>query len=80
MKTLTEKVAYNQTKNSGFSKGYCAGVRYYQSYGKNGAPIDKRRHNQYIDDMKAGANKYRYCKGFMCGLRDSANERKARRS
>ena len=79
MKTLAEKVAYNEKQNSGFSKGYLLGVRFYQNYGKGGAPVDKKKHNEFIDDMKAGAKKHGYCKGFMCGIRDAANERKARK-
>lgn len=79
MKTLTEKVAYNEKQNSSFSKGYLLGVRFYQGYGKNGAPVDKQKHNEFIDGMKAGAKKHSYCKGFMCGIRDAANERKAKK-
>lgn len=79
MKTLAEKYAYNQTQNGGFSKGYCLGVRFYQNYGKDGAPVDKQKHNEFIDDMRSGAKKHSYCKGFMCGIRDAANERKAKK-
>ena len=78
MKTLAEKVAYNETQKGGFPRGYCAGVRFYQSYGKKGKPVDKKKHNQFIDDMKEGAKKHSYCKGFMCGIRDAANERKSK--
>lgn len=80
MKTLTEKVAYNEKKKDGFSMGYCAGVRFYKNYGKGGAPVDKKAHNQYIDDMKDAAKRgYSYGKGFMCGIRDAANERKSKK-
>ena len=77
MKSLNEKVKYNSAQDSGFSKGYCLGVRFYQNYGKGGAPVDKKKHNEFIDDMKAGAKKHSYCKGFMCGIRDASIERKA---
>ncbi len=79
MKTLAEKVAYNQTQENGFSMGYCLGVRYYQNYGKGGAPVDKIRHNEFINGMRQAAKKHRYAKGFMCGIRDAANERKAKK-
>lgn len=79
MKTLAEKVAYNETQNTGFSHGYCTGVKFYQNYGKGGAPVDNKGHNEYIDDMKKAAKKHSYAKGFMCGIRDAANERKAKK-
>ncbi len=79
MKTLAEKVAYNQAQENGFSRGYCLGVRYYQNYGKGGTPVDKTKHNEFIDDMRKAAKKHRYAKGFMCGIRDAANERKAKK-
>lgn len=80
MKTLAEKVTYNEKKDGGFSRGYCTGVKYYQNYGKGGAPVDKRKHNEFIDDMSVSAKKgYSYAKGFMCGVRDAANERKTKK-
>ena len=54
MKTLAEKVAYNETQNTGFSHGYCTGVKFYQNYGKGGAPVDKKGHNEYIDEYEKG--------------------------
>lgn len=79
MKSLKEKYDYNNIQSTGFSYGYCAGVRYYQGYGNSVEPVDKKKHNQYIDDMKIQAKKGRkYAKGFMCGIRDAANERKAK--
>lgn len=79
MKTLSEKFAYNETQDGLFSRGYVLGVKYYSNYGK-GAPVDKQKHNEFIDDMKVAALKgHKYAKGFMCGIRDAANERKARK-
>ena len=80
MKTLDEKYRYNLTQDSGFSHGYCTGVKYYGNYGK-GAPVDKKKHNDFIDDMKVAALKgHKWAKGFMCGIRDAANERKRKKN
>ncbi len=80
MKTLNEKFNYNSTQDTGFSHGYCTGVKYYRNYGK-GAPVDKKKHNEFIDDMKVAALKgHKWVKGFMCGIRDAANERKQKKN
>ena len=77
-RTLNEKYNYNSTQDNDFSRGYCLGVRYYSNYGKSKAiKFDKQAHNDFIDGMKSSAIKgYKYAKGFMCGIRDAANERK----
>ena len=79
MKTVDEKYNYNLTQKSGFSNGYCLAVRMYRGY-NSGTPADKKRVKAFIDDMKQGAKKHGYCKGFMCAIRDCANERKAKRN
>ena len=76
-RTLEEKVAYNQAQDSSFSDGYVVGVRFYQGYGKNGLSVEeKERRKNFVDDMRTGAKKHGYCKGFMCGFRDASKERK----
>lgn len=80
MKTLKEKFDYNSSQKNGFSMGYCCGVKYYQSYGSCRSQADRTKRKEYIDDMKSAAKKYSYAKGFMCGIRDAANDRKAKKN
>lgn len=75
--TVDEKYNYNLAQNTDFSKGYCLAVRLYRNPNK-GLLADRKKRNAFIDDMSQGAKKHRYCKGFMCGIRDCANERKAK--
>lgn len=63
-----------------FSHGYIVGVQIYQSYGKGGASVNKRKRRELVDGIKTQAVKGDpYSKGFMCGFRDAANERKAQK-
>ncbi len=75
-RTVDEKLKYNKGKESGFSHGYCAGVTFYRNYGN--VPFSERpKRNADIDEMRIVAKRgYSYGKGFMCGVRDAANERK----
>lgn len=79
MKTLTEKVAYNKTQKTAFSSGYCMGVRDYQGYVKC-SEKDRRILKDITDTMKDIAKLGDPLgKGYMCGIRDAANERKAKK-
>ena len=71
MRTFEEKVNYNKKryKTDNFSAGYVIGVQMYHDYPK------------YDEKGKAEARKIigdfnDLAKGIMCGIRDSANERK----
>ena len=88
MRTVDEKYDFNmrrmrESKDSSvlsFSSGYCVGVATYQGYGKSGGTADMKRRRDIIDKAKRKAQKGDiYCKGIMCGIRDAANERKARK-
>ncbi len=75
-RTVDEKYKYNKGKEGGFSHGYCAGVTFYRNYG-NVPPSERPKRKAAIDEMRIVAKKgFSYGKGFMCGVRDVANERK----
>lgn len=79
MKTLAEKVAYNEKRNTDFAFGYRLGVQIYKDYPKSDEK-GKRETKRLIDGYKTLARDGdEISKGFMCGIRDAANERKARK-
>lgn len=78
MKTLQEKFAFNKKRGTEFSAGYIMGVKTYQKY-----PLKDRKGkktaNRAIDTFSQMArNGDEFAKGIMCGIRDAANERKAK--
>lgn len=76
--TLKEKLQYNKARHTPFSIGYDLGVMLYIDYKK----MDSRG-KQVISDI-IGSNRRlarsgdEIGKGFMCGVRDAANERKSK--
>ena len=77
--TVDEKVIYNRQRNTEFSNGYVLGVAIYREYAK----ADKKM-QATIKEVINGASEnakhgYKMDKGIMCGVRDAANERKARK-
>ncbi len=80
-RTVEEKRKYHAHgfPKGRFSQGYIIGVTLYRNYGKGGAPVQKHKRAKYIDEVKTQARAGDlYSKGVMCGIRDSANERKER--
>lgn len=81
-RTVDEKVKYNEQQKTPFSWGYRWGVRAYRKYPKADNAERKRilaEIDGYKNEAVNGKGKSRECaKGFMCGVRDAANERKAR--
>ncbi len=76
MRTVKEKFDYNSRQKTEFSQGYCAAVILY---GESRTPQERKKHNAIIDDMKADAQAGdKFSKGYMCAIRDCANERKAK--
>lgn len=81
--TVDEKLKYNRKQHTPFSIGYRIGVMTYRVYPKS----SKERKCEImgdIDDNKRIAQSgnpvhgsVKYAKGFMCGVRDAANERKS---
>ena len=82
MRTVDEKVKFNQEQKTPFSWGYLWGVKSYRKYPKADKAERKRilaQIDDYSKDAKNGKGRSRECaKGFMCGVRDAANERKTR--
>lgn len=86
MRTVDEKVKYNRglEKKTAFAWGYLWGVQAYRRYPK----ADRAERTQIraeIDDYnkqaRNGKGRSQECaKGYMCGVRDAANERKAKKN
>lgn len=78
-RTVDEKLQYNRQRKTSFSVAYCFGVSLYRDYPQADAE-SKALIRQIIDNNKQFARDGdQYAKGFMCGVRDAANERKARK-
>ena len=79
MKTVAEKVAYNQRRGTQFSAGYITGVKVYRGYplkDKKGKQTVKNAIDEFSRQAKGGDI---FAKGIMCAIRDCANERKAKK-
>ena len=77
-RTLKEKCEYNRARTTPFSMGYSLGVMVYGDYRKFDNE-GKKIVRELIDTNKSLARDGDVMsKGFMCGVRDAANERKAR--
>jgi len=81
--TVDEKLKHNQSKKTAFGYGYSWGVQAYRRYPKADKAERKRilaEIDDYNSEARNGKGKSRECaKGYMCGVRDAANERKAKR-
>lgn len=79
--SVDDKVKYhkNVRPKPVFSAGYIMGVQIYRGYGKGGTPVNKKKRQKGIDEIKRQAMKGdEFSKGVMCAIRDCANERKAK--
>lgn len=77
-RTVDEKYKYNQERKGGFSTGYCLGVNLYRGYIKSDGET-KAITKEIITTSKELAKKGDDLgKGFMCAVRDCAEERKAK--
>lgn len=83
-RTVDEKLKYNCGQRTAFAYGYRFGVQAYRQYPKANerrkrdisGDIDyNRRLAQTGDRLRESTQ---YAKGFMCGVRDAANERKSK--
>lgn len=82
-RTVEEKVKYNRERKTPFSYGYLWGVKAYRKY-PQADKIEQKQILAEIDDYskeaRNGKGKARECaKGYMCGVRDAANERKGKK-
>ncbi len=79
--SVDDKVKFNQAKNTPFSFGYRWGVKAYRAY-PTADKEGKKRILAEIDDYSKQAKKKtpsgECAKGFMCAVRDCANERKSK--
>ncbi len=79
MKTLEEKLKYNSLKHTDFSFGYKLGVQIYKDYPKL-KEKGKRELVKLVDGYRELARDgNEISKGFMCGYRDAANDRKVKK-
>ena len=81
-RTVDEKLKYNSAQKTSFAYGYRFGVQAYRRYPKAderhkrdiSSDIDYNRRLAQTGDKSRES--VQYAKGFMCGVRDAANERK----
>ena len=80
MRSVDEKYKYNEKRGGAFGNGYCFAVRWYRDYPKMDNET-KKVFKEYIDGQRelAKYSDMQDAKGFMCGIRDAANERKSRK-
>lgn len=80
MQSIDDKIKYNQKRGTQFSVGYIMGVRQYRSYpqkDRRGRQKAKMAIDEFSKMAKSGDE---FAKGIMCGIRDAANERKAKKN
>lgn len=83
-RTVDEKLKYNSAQKTAFAYGYRFGVQAYRRYPK----ADERHKRDISSDIDynkrlaqtgdKSRESVQYAKGFMCGVRDAANERKSK--
>lgn len=83
-RTVDEKLKYNCGQRTAFAYGYRFGVQAYRQYPK----ANERRKRDISGDINynkrlaqtgdRSRESTQYAKGFMCGVRDAANERKSK--
>lgn len=79
--SVDEKVKYNAKRKTPFGYGYSWGVKAYRNYPKASAEEKKRILAEiaaYKEEAKKKNRSGECAKGYMCGVRDAANERKAK--
>lgn len=84
MRTLQDKIDYNEKLSTPFSKGYLEGVNDYITYGKvslknRPGREDKASKMNFIGKWGkraslASESEIQHSKGYMCGMRDAAAE------
>ena len=83
-RTVDVKLKYNSAQKTAFAYGYRFGVQAYRRYPK----ADERHKRDISSDIDynkrlaqtgdKSRESVQYAKGFMCGVRDAANERKSK--
>lgn len=81
-RTLKEKIDYNKKRSDMFSMGYVMGVQAYKDYPKLSEKSKAEARQDIAQYSNWGKGKDRnnsvtsFSKGYMCGMRDAAAERK----
>ena len=78
-RSVDEKLRYNESRKGMFSVGYRLAVKTYRDYPKQNAKGRKIIKELITDSNELARTGDGFGKGFMCGVRDAANERKARK-
>lgn len=79
--SVDDKVKFNQAKKTPFGYGYLWGVKAYRDYptaDKEGKKRILAEIDNYSKQTKKKTPSGECAKGFMCGVRDAANERKSK--
>ena len=87
MKTLQEKINFNKSRSVSdqFSAGYIIGITMYKDYPKldDKGKAETRKmigdYNKIASGTDRNSTAVKLSKGIMCGIRDSANERKRKK-
>lgn len=80
MFSVDDKIKFNKKRGSLFGGGYILGVKQYRSYAlkdRKQKQVAKKAMDEFSRLAKNGDLFY---KGYMCGVRDAANERKAKKN
>ncbi len=77
--SVDEKLVYNKKRKGLFSTGYVLGVEIYRGYSKGNKESKALTRGIISDSNDLARMGDEYGKGVMCGVRDAANERKARK-
>ena len=79
MFSVDDKIKFNRKRGSLFGSGYIFGVKQYRGYAlkdRKQKQIAKKAMDEFF---KMARNGDEFAKGIMCGVRDAANERKAKK-
>ena len=77
-RTIEEKYEYNKKRGGNFGSGYYLAIDLYRDFPKSNYK-DKQQTKKLITYFAKRAREGdEFAKGFTCGIRDAANERKAR--
>lgn len=74
--SIDEKLRYNRQRKTPFSSAYCLGVTVYRDYAQADKQTKAVTRDMIDRNKQAARNGDPFAKGFMCGIRDAANERK----
>lgn len=74
--TLKEKVEYNRKRGDAFGTAYVNGVTLYTEYPKCDRQMQRDIKKLIASSVPLARDGHEISKGFLCGVRDAANERR----